>query len=323
MDRLAVLDDPRRLAELERLRILDTPPEADFDTIAMLGAAILRSPVAAVNFVDGERHYTKAVVGMPEAAGGSVPNDLSLCAATISTHDGVLVVEDTHADPHWSDHDLVVGGPEVGFYAGVAVASRGERVGVVCAFGSKPRPVSEAERAALIALAGQAGAQLELRAHAAELREMAVTDPLTRLPNRELLMDRLEVALATRAEPSSQVGVLFCDVDAFKVINDTLGHEAGDRVLCHVAERLSGAMRAGDTVGRMAGDEFVVVCPQLGGQAELDALVARIDAAFAEPSSVGPVGVSVGAILARAGEDPADVLRRADAAMYADKASSG
>ena len=147
-----------------------------------------------------------------------------------------------------------------------------------------------------------------------------VTDPLTGLPNRALLMDRLEVALATRAEPSSQVGVLFCDVDAFKSVNDTRGHEAGDRVLCHVADRLSSAMRVGDTVARMAGDEFVAVCPQLGGQAELDALVARIHAAVAQPSADGAIRLSVGAVLARPGEAVADVLRRADAAMYAEKA---
>jgi diguanylate cyclase (GGDEF)-like protein len=318
--RLTALDDPERLAELERLRILDTPREANFDTIATLGAAVMRSPVAAVNFVDGERHYTKSIAGIPRGAGGSVPNGLSFCAATVTTPDGVLVVEDTRTDPRWRAHDLVVGEPGVGFYAGVAIVSRGERVGVVCAFGDEPRPVSGPERSALVALATQAGAQLELRTHAAELHAMAVTDPLTRLPNRALLMDRLDVALAARADTRSQVGVLFCDVDGFKAINDALGHEAGDRVLRHVAERLGSAMRAGDTVARIGGDEFVAVCPRLPARGDLDALVARVAAALAEPSPVAPVGVSIGAILARPGEGAAGVLRRADAAMYAEKA---
>lgn len=99
MDRLSdatplsvpALADARRLAELQRLRILDTPLEADYDAIAGLGAAILRSPVAAVNLVDDERHFTKAIVGMPEAIGGSVPNDISFCAATVTSPDGILV----------------------------------------------------------------------------------------------------------------------------------------------------------------------------------------------------------------------------------------
>ena len=316
----SALHDPGRLAELQRLRVLDTPPEPDFDSIATLAAAVMRSPVAAVNLVDDERHYTKAIAGLPEAAGGSVPNDLSFCAATVTTADGVLVIEDTRADPQWREHDLVVGDPQVGFYAGVAVMSRGERVGVVCAFGTEPRAVYDAEREALAAVAAQDEAQLELRTHAAELREMAVTDQLTGLPNRALLLDRLDVALRTRAVPGVQVGVLFCDVDDFKTVNDTLGHDAGDRVLRNVAELLSSAMRAGDTVARIGGDEFAAVCPRLGGTSELEALVARIAYAVAEPSALGQVGLSVGAVLARPDEDAGSVLCRADAAMYADKA---
>ena len=314
------LGDPRRLAELRRLRILDTPPEADYDAIVTLGAAILRSPIAAVNLVDAERHFTKTIVGMPAALGGSVPNDISFCAATIVSSDGFLVVEDTHADVDWCDHPLVLGGPQVGFYAGAAIVSRGERVGVVCAFGSDPRPVSEGERSALMALAQQAASQMELRVHAAELHDLAVTDPLTGLPNRGLLMDRLDVALAARPVDGSRVGVLFCNVDEFKAVNDAWGHEAGDRMLCHVAERLDSVMRAGDTVARIAGDEFVAVCPNLRGQRDLDAVVARTAAVIAGPSPVGQVGLSIGAVLARPGEDARKVLGRADAAMYTRKA---
>jgi len=309
-----------RIAELERLRILDTAPEADYDAIATLGAAILRTPIAAMNLVDANRHFTKAIVGVPDAVGGSVPNEFSFCAETILTPEGVLVIEDTHADPLWCDHPLVVGGPQVGFYAGVAVVSRGERVGVVCGFGSEPRPVSDGERAALVALAQQTASQLRLRLHAAELHDLAVTDSLTGLPNRGLLMDRLEVALVARPQDGSRVGVLFCDVDDFKTINDTQGHEAGDRMLCRVGDSLTSAMRAGDTVARIAGDEFVAVCPRLAGQRDLDAMVARVAAAIAEPSPAGQVGVSIGAVLSQPGENATEVLRRADAAMYAQKA---
>lgn len=86
------LNDARRLAALEELEIVDTAPESDYDDLASLAAAVCRSRVAALNFVDEDRHFTKAIVGMPTAESGSVSNELSLCAATVLTDDGVMIV---------------------------------------------------------------------------------------------------------------------------------------------------------------------------------------------------------------------------------------
>jgi len=311
------LTDPRRLTALRELAILDTPAEADYDDLAALAAALLRSPAAAVNFVDDARHFTKAVVGMPEARGVSVDNDASFCAVTVARPDGVLVVPDTSVDERWREHPLVAEGPRVGFYAGASITSAGQRVGVVAAFGPQPRQVSDAERAALVMLARQVESQLELRRRNAELRDLAVRDPLTGLANRTLLFDRLEVALAARARGGGEVGVLFCDVDDLKRVNDRHGHAAGDRVLRTVAHRLCELTRAADTVARIAGDEFVVVAPAVSGEDELEGLAARVAAPHSE--RVASL-LSVGAVLARDGEHATDVLRRADAAMYAAKA---
>ncbi len=211
-----VLNDVRRLSELRALAILKTAPESGYDDRAALAAALAGSPVAAVNFVDVDRHFTKAIVGLPEAAGGSVSNDLSFCAAPIQEPTGVLVVPDTHADPRWSEHQLVAGGPQVGFYTGVSLESRGERVGVLCAFGFEAQDVNDRTRTALMTLARQAETQLELRRRNFELSELAVSDPLTGLANRTLLFDRLDLALSERARSGADVGVLFCDVDGFK-----------------------------------------------------------------------------------------------------------
>ncbi len=318
------LDDTERLAELRELEILDTPPEADYDDLAILAATVCRSPVAAVNFVDHERHFTKAIVGLPEASGGSVPNDLSFCAATIQSADGVLEVPDTHAEDGWRNHPLVTGGPKVGFYAGASILSRGERVGVVCVFGSEPRPVTPEDSAALAALARQAAGHLELRHHNAELRHLALTDPLTGLANRTLLFDRLELALADRQRTGLEVGVVFCDVDDFKSVNDRFGHEVGDRLLCSIAEHLRAAVRDTDTAARIAGDEFVLVCPRVSSEAHLAAVTERLSAAIRQGtmSDGSPAPrLSVGSVCARDGELPADLLNRADAAMYAAKAS--
>jgi diguanylate cyclase (GGDEF)-like protein len=314
------LDDARRLSVLHSLEILDTPAEPEYDDLAMLATTVCSSPTAAVNFVDGERHFTKAIVGMPGAEGTSVPNDLSFCAATLQEPDGVLVIPDTRGDAASADHPLVTGGPRVGSYAGVALTCRGERVGVLCAFGPDPRPVTAAQRAALETLARQVEAQLELRRRNAELSRLAVSDPLTGLGNRTLLFDRLELALAEQARSGRPVGVLFCDIDDFKGVNDRHGHEVGDRVLCDVAEHLRGNVRAVDTVARIAGDEFVVICPAVT-ESQLDDLVQRLgqtDHRLLPNGARGP-HLSIGAVVTTPDDTAATALRRADEAMYARK----
>ena len=313
------LGNPHRLTVLRDLAVLDTDTEPAYDDIAALAAAACDSPIAAVNFVDADRHWTKAAVGMEP--GGSVAADISFCAATVQAPDGRLDVADAHAEDEWRHHPLVTDGPQVRFYAGESIVVGGEAVGVVCVFGSEPREVTDAHRRSLGMLARQAATELELRARNAELQEIAARDSLTGLANRALLLDRLDAALAQRARDGGEIGLLFCDLDDFKLVNDRHGHEAGDRVLCLVAERLRAAVRPSDTVARFAGDEFVVVCPGLTSSTELDEVVTRVDRAVhaAAPGSVPPPHLSIGAALVGLDESAADALRRADEAMYAAK----
>ena len=107
----------------------------------------------------------------------------------------------------------------------------------------------------------------ESRALREQLAYAAIHDPLTSLPNRELFMDRLKVALGRAARGRHHVAVIFVDLDRFKLINDSLGHDVGDRILCAVADRLNGAMRASDTLARFGGDEFTVLCDDLDDEA--------------------------------------------------------
>lgn len=150
-------------------------------------------------------------------------------------------------------------------------------------------------------------------------------DPLTGLANRTLLCDRLARALADGRE-GLQVGVLYVDLDGFKPINDALGHAAGDELLVGVARRLMGAVRAADTVARVGGDEFVVVCEALPDPATVLAVAEKIDDALATPIVAGDhavtVSASIGVVVQPPGHDVdiADLLREADAAMYAAKA---
>ncbi|MDP4300713.1 diguanylate cyclase domain-containing protein [Leptothrix discophora] len=163
-----------------------------------------------------------------------------------------------------------------------------------------------------------------------EIRSLAFLDALTRLPNRRLLMDRLGQAL-TRARRERRHGALiFIDLDRFKELNDTLGHEAGDRVLVETAQRLAGAVRNSDTVGRLGGDEFVVICPDLGADPEtalhdVQQLVVKLDHALSQPLALGELSAGIPASLGWRVFGPQDhdadqVLKDADQAMYAQKA---
>jgi diguanylate cyclase (GGDEF)-like protein len=243
---------------------------------------------------------------------------------TVGTPDGVLVVPDTHADERFRDHPLVTGGPQVGSYAGVSITSRGERVGVLCAFGPDARDITRVELEALATLARQAESHLELRRRNAELRALAVTDPLTGLANRTLLFDRLELALADRDRSGGEVGLLVCDVDDFKAVNDRHGHQIGDRVLCEIADDLRSAVRAVDTVARIAGDEFVVLCPGVT-RSDFDEIVLRIVRAGRRllPDGWPAPSLTVGAVLAADRDTATSILRRGDLAMYAAKPQHG
>jgi diguanylate cyclase (GGDEF)-like protein len=160
----------------------------------------------------------------------------------------------------------------------------------------------------------------EHRMAEATWRQLAQTDSLTGLANRVVL----RAALADHLHPERGLGcgLLFCDLDGFKQINDTRGHAIGDQVLTHTAQRLLDSVRHGDLVARLGGDEFVIVMPAAGA-IETRAAATRVERAVSRPLrlDVGTVrvGVSVGHRVADTGEDPDAVLSDADHAMYAVK----
>ena len=162
---------------------------------------------------------------------------------------------------------------------------------------------------------------IERRRSEEEMRRQALHDPLTGLPNRTLFMDRLSLALNHAARRKTSVAVLFLDLDRFKFVNDSLGHVAGDQLLCLLAGRLSDALRPGDTVARFGGDEFCVICDDLAGPAMAIGVAQRMTAALARPFELGTseqfVSASVGIAIAEDRTRTAeDLVGEADAAMY-------
>lgn len=161
----------------------------------------------------------------------------------------------------------------------------------------------------------------ELKAAEEKLRQLAHFDPLTGLPNRALLMDRLRLGLKQTQRRERLLAVCFLDLDGFKPINDRFGHDAGDRVLVEIARRLSVSLRSGDTVARIGGDEFVLLLVDLATVAELEQILSRLFATLHEPLVVATektsVGASIGVTLYPLDDtDPDGLLRHADHAMY-------
>jgi diguanylate cyclase (GGDEF)-like protein/PAS domain S-box-containing protein len=161
----------------------------------------------------------------------------------------------------------------------------------------------------------------ERKALEARLAHQATHDPLTGLPNRLLLLDRLEVALARSERSGRRVAVLFLDLDHFKVVNDSLGHTCGDELLVTVAARLRAVVRPGDTVARFGGDEFVVLCEDITQDGDAHTIAERVHEALAEPVRLGETDVhttaSAGLAFSRPGTSNGETLiRDADAAMY-------
>jgi len=153
------------------------------------------------------------------------------------------------------------------------------------------------------------------------IEHAALHDTLTDLPNRALLSDRLEQAIKQAARVKAKFGVLFVDLDRFKMVNDSIGHDGGDRLLRTVAERLRRRVRNSDTVARQGGDEFIVMLPELGAVADVERVAESLLGEIAKPIQIfgndyvvtGSIGIS---LYPEHGTDAQSLLKNADAAMY-------
>src|SRR5215204_2351435 len=160
-----------------------------------------------------------------------------------------------------------------------------------------------------------------------ESRYQALHDPLTNLPNRALFLDRLEQELVSAERVGRVVAVLFIDLDNFKVINDSLGHHLGDRLLVEVSRRLSNSLRSRDSAARFGGDEFTILLTNLLDTGGAVRVTRRLLDALHEPFVIGKhevaVSASVGIALGNDTAKPSDLLQNADTALYQAKRTKG
>jgi diguanylate cyclase (GGDEF)-like protein len=209
------------------------------------------------------------------------------------------------------------------------------RLGALDLYCDTPGELDPHDMAAAQTLADVAAAYLlnaqsreEARATSDHFRHSSLHDPLTGLPNRLMLQQRLEHAAQRAKRSHSNSAILFADLDRFKQVNDTHGHQVGDELLLAVANRLASLVRPGDTLARFSGDEFVFLCEDLASVADAETLASRIDQSFADPFSLGDLDLaitaSVGTAYAGPGTDlSAQLLVDADIAMYQAKRKGG
>ena len=311
----------RRLAEAvreqtERVRELylvaassETNAEAQINAALALGCKRLHCDSGYVALVEDDtvRYLFSSGAVRPES-GSTEELDIGLHRAVLEARRPVV-------------YGLESRGPAA--FIGAPVVVNGLDFGTLCLIRDHPRAegFSEADRDFVGLIGALAASTLERSEQRRRADRLAFYDPLTELPNRTLLDDRLQQAIASAERRSSEFAVHFYDLDHFKAINDEHGHFRGDEVLRTVARRLARAARDEDTVARIGGDEFVVLQPSVRSRADVEALCGRIGAALAEPLLVGGVEyrltASAGiALFPHDGRDARTLLTLADTALY-------
>jgi len=260
--------------------------------------------------------YTRAIDGV------RIGPKVGSCGTAVHRR-APVIVNDIMSDPLWEDYrELVAVYGYRSCWSTPILSHQGTVLGVFAMYSMTVREPTPIETSLIEMTTRIAGIAIERKRAEDQIRFLAHHDALTGLPNRILLKDRLAQAILQTQRHNPWVSVVFIDLDNFKMINDSLGHTAGDELLKIVANRMAGCVRATDTVVRLGGDEFVILLvDQPASPAEISATLDRIRATITEPVSINGralyVTCSIGvATFPNDGPDPEALLMNADAAMY-------
>lgn len=315
-------NEAERLNALRSYDILDTPPEMDFDALTRIAAHAFNTPAAVIGLLDAHRLWFKSRLGLEVP---QLDRQIAMCAHAIMAPNEAFVVEDLLLDSRFKDNPLVTQPPQLRFYAGVPlVDADGYALGTIAVVDNQPRTFSEAQRCALKDISHLVVSSLENRKRALQLSRLAMTDFLTRLPNRVQFERVINSEIAHARRSGEPLSLLQMDLDDFKEVNSQFGYAAGDEALVEVARRLSAQVRAEDLVARFGGNEFGAIIRQ-NSQDSLELLIKRIVQAVSEPISLSngqkvSIRISVGKATFTDDIDTlSELLARADQALYAAK----
>ena len=314
--------EQQALAELSRLAV-----DGDLHDV-LAGAADAAAALMGVNCAAVARAGESGGVLRVLAYRGQPPALQAFAAGAASQPGYAAAVNETIICPdRYGEHRFSTDTMKTrGLRSGVCVpiGSAGSVWGVLTAHSVRPREYSDREVMFLLSVAAVLAAAVR-RIEAEEgLRYQSVHDVLTGLPNRALAHRRIDVALEAARRSEFGVAVLLVDLDGFKILNDRLGHAVGDDALIRWAERLQSVVRPADTVARIGGDEFLIVCPEIGSVEDAIAVATRVTELQVGPGSGGRglrFTASVGIALAGPDGTRESLIRRADAAMYQAKAT--
>lgn len=263
--------EQQRLDGLRRLAILDTAAEERFDRITRMARNMFEVPISLISLVDEERQWFKSRCGLDAQ---ETPRGISFCGHAI-LGEGIFVVEDATRDPRFYDNPLVLGEPYIRFYAGCPLQiAGGYQVGTLCLIDRKPRHLDERQQSLLMDLASMVE-------HELAAIQLAILDELTGITNRRGFVMLGQKCLQLSHRQGREASLLFLDLNRFKEINDSLGHEVGDDALRQMARLLCKVFRNADIFARLGGDEFVVLLPDIG-PGMVPGVLARFDEALAQ-----------------------------------------
>jgi diguanylate cyclase (GGDEF)-like protein len=326
----------RRSEKLTRAHAEQQKAVADLGQLALEGADVDELCAEAVKLVrtrldvdfsavlkylpDEDAFVIKAEDGMrPGEVGARIPAGMgSQAGYTLATGEAVVVADWRREDRFEQSRIL----HETGAISGATtlVRAKGESFGVLGAQSTTQRDFSAEEVSFIQSIANVLANAIERHAAEQQTRHEALHDPLTGLPNRTLFMDRLGHALVQAGRRDSSVAVLFCDLDQFKLVNDSLGHAAGDELLAAVALRFEQTLRPEDTIARFGGDEFAVLVEDVSAERDATRVAERLAASLARPFILRRrehfVSASIGISIAVGEEKPEAMIRDADAALY-------